>query len=74
VEFFLGLEEAGVVAVRRDTQVIRRVVVTDVGVKNRRRDIRPYLRLGRTALVSLARYLPQSHVCSFVGWAKAEAD
>jgi hypothetical protein len=31
VEFFLGLEEAGVVAVR-DTQVIRRfnVVVTDV--------------------------------------------
>jgi hypothetical protein len=32
VEFFLGLEEAGVVAVRRDTQVIRRfnVVVTDV--------------------------------------------
>jgi hypothetical protein len=29
VEFFLGLEEAGVVAVRRDTQVIR-VLGSDV--------------------------------------------
>jgi hypothetical protein len=32
VEFFLGLEEAGIIAVRRDTQVIRRLdlVVTNV--------------------------------------------